>query len=46
MRYKNAELKQKILTFIREVLPGVDGAEYVKAPPEEFLRFIEDWTKE
>ena len=36
----------KTLTFIREVLPGVDGAEYVKAPPEEFLRFIEDWTKE
>lgn len=35
----------KTLSFIRETLPAIDGAEYVKAPPREFLRFSEDWSK-
>lgn len=39
-------LMKKTLSFIRETLPAIDGAEYVNTPPEEFLRFIEDWTKE
>ncbi len=39
-------LMKKTRSFIRETLPMIEGAEYVKAPPEEFLRFIEDWTKE
>ena len=39
-------LMKKTLSFIRETLPAIDGAEYVKARPKEFLRFIEDWTKE
>ena len=32
----------KTLAFIREQLPAVDGEEYMKNPPEPFLRFIED----
>ena len=37
---------QKTLDFIRETLPAVDGTEYIKNPPEQFLRFIEDWSAE
>ena len=39
-------LMMKTLAFIREQLPAVDGEEYMKNPPEPFLRFIEDWTKQ
>ena len=39
-------LVRKSMDFIRETLLAVSGKEYVKAPPEQFLRFIEDWTKE
>ena len=37
---------QKTLDFIREALPAIDGTEYIKNPPEQFLRFIEDWSAE
>ena len=37
---------QKTLDFIREALPAVDGTEYIKKPPKQFLRFIEDWSAE
>lgn len=37
---------QKTLDFIREALPAIDGTEYIKNPPEQFLRFIEDWAKQ
>ena len=37
---------QKTLAFIREQLPAVDGAEYVKKMPEKFLRFITDCATE
>ena len=40
------QLMKKTLEFIREQLPTVDGKEYMKNPPEEFLRFIEDWAKQ
>lgn len=39
-------LMMKTLAFIREQLPAVDGEEYMKNPPEPFLRFIEDWEKQ
>ena len=37
---------QKTLDCIREALPAIDGTEYIKNPPEQFLRFIEDWATE
>ena len=37
---------KKSLAFIREQLPTVDGEKYMENPPEPFLRFIEDWTKQ
>ena len=39
-------LVRRTLDFIRETLLTVNGEEYVKAPPEGFLRFIEEWTNE
>ena len=39
-------LMKRTLEFIREQLPAVDGEEYMKNPPEPFLRFIEDWTRQ
>ena len=39
-------LMKKTLEFIREQLPAVDGKEYMKSPPKEFLKFIEDWAKQ
>ena len=39
-------LMKKSLAFIREQLPTVDGEKYMENPPEPFLRFIEDWTKQ
>jgi hypothetical protein len=39
-------LMKRTLDFIREQLPAVDGEEYIKNPPEPFLRFIEDWAKQ
>lgn len=39
-------LMVKTLAYIREQLPAVNGEEYMKNPPEPFLRFIEDWTKQ
>ena len=39
-------LMKRTLEFIREQLPTVDGEEYMKNPPEPFLRFIEDWEKQ
>ena len=40
------DIYQKTLDFIREALPAIDGTEYIKNPPEQFLRFIEDWSAE
>ena len=39
-------LMKKSLAFIREQLPTVVGEKYMENPPEPFLRFIEDWTKQ
>ena len=39
-------LMMKTLAFIREQLPAVDGEEYIKKQPEQFLQFIEDWAKQ
>ena len=39
-------LMKKTLEFIREQLPAVDGKEYIKKIPEQFLSFIEDWEKQ
>ena len=39
-------LMMKTLAYIREQLPAVNGEEYMKNPPEPFLRFIEDWTRQ
>ena len=40
------DIYQKALFFIQEQLPAVNGKKYVASDPEEFLRFIRDWTKE
>ena len=37
---------KRTLEYIRDQLPALDGKEYMKNPPKEFLRFIEDWAKQ
>jgi hypothetical protein len=37
---------QKMLSFIRESLPAVDGKKYIARMPESFLRFIQDLATE
>ena len=39
-------LMKKTLSFIREILPSVDGKEYAKNLPKGFLQFLEDCVKQ